>query len=698
MDCGAACLASVAAYFGLKIPVSRIRLTAGTGRQGTTLQGLKRAAEQFHFRARAVRLKSLSVRDVPVPTVFHLTLESGLQHFVVVYRIKQKGICFMDPAFGKLRHLPTHRFEKIWSGVILLLAPSEDFLPGQYTIPVLVRFWQLIAPHRQEWATALVFAGLYTLLGFSTSWYVQNIFDFGLPTGNKSLVDQLSLGMILLLIIRMITGYRKSLLALKSGQQMDSQLLQGYYKHLLSLPLRFFDGMRVGEIVSRLNDAIRIRVFINDISLNLIMNFFSLLGCLVLMFICYWKLALVMMSSLLLYGVIYWLSNRVNASGQRNIMETGAALESLLIESIRGVRTIRRFGVGERFIGLMNSKWVPLMKAIYMGSKKGFQFSQLTEGLTGLITIGLVWVGSRLVIDQRLSPGDLLFLYTLLIFFAGPVQALIGVNRSLQDALIAADRLFEIMDLEKEREIRGERVELPAGDLVFNQVYFSYELGSPVFLGLQLSFPQNQMTGVIGVSGTGKSTLVALAQKLYSPGGGNIFIGKTDLDDLPTELVRKKIAAVPQHTDLFQGDFIFNISLGDPSPDLSRIREICQRLGLDDMIKQLPKGYHSVIREQGINLSGGQRQKMGIARALYLDPAILILDEATSALDPDNEKKVMEAIQWFYRGGRTIIIITHRPVPLDYCQSLIHLQQGKAVVSIRRPNPFPARGILRTGV
>ena len=680
-DCGAACLASVAAYFGLLIPVSRIRQFARTDKRGTSLHGLAGAAEKLHFQARAAKAAGIALSGIPVPTIFHLVLENGLQHFVVVYKIKKKRVHYMDPALGKLIKRPLPVFEKSWSGVILLLIPSGHFRQKNEKKSVGSRFWQLIYPQRGLLIQALLGALVYTLLGLSTSIYVQKIIDFVLPDGNLKLINMLSMLMIGLLCFQVLTGYFKSLIVLHTGQHIDSWLILGYYKHLLELPQRFFDSMRVGEIVSRVNDALRIRVFINDVALNLIVHGLTMVLSLTAMFIYYWKLALIMVFAIPVYILIYLVSNRVNAKWQRKMMETGAALESQLVESIQGVTTIRRFGSEAWFNLKTENRFIPLMRAVFTSSRYGLQMANATEWVTRLLTISILWTGSYLVIDRILSPGELLSFYTLTAFFTTPVQALIGANRSMQDALIAADRLFEIIDLETEKENReGAAFDLfPEGDLVFENVHFSYGSGNPILNGLELRIQQNQMTAVMGESGCGKSTLLSLIQKLYPPDTGNILIGGTDIQFISTSLLRTRIAAVPQQTDIFEGDFISNIALGDSEPNFERIFDICQRLGLHEFIAKMPARYRSIIREQGINLSGGQKQRLGIARALYRDPAILILDEATSALDQESERKVQETLSWFYEMKKTIIVITHRPATIKNCDSIIYLKQGKAV-------------------
>jgi len=637
------------------------------------------AAEKLQFKARGVKARGVPLTGIPVPSVFHLILENGMQHFVVVYRIKRSKVRYMDPALGKIITQDRKGFQKCWSGVVLLLLPSDHFRQGNEKKSVYHRFWHLILPHSNLLIQALVGALIYTMLGLASSIYVQKIIDFVLPDENKGLMNILGMIMIVLLCFQILIGYFKSLLALKTGQQIDSRLILGYYKHLLDLPQRFFDGMRVGEIISRVNDALRIRVFINDVALSVIIQALTLVLSFTVMCVFYWKLALLMLGTVPVYLAIYLISNRMNAKYQRRLMESGAALESQLVESIQGITTIRRFGSQAYFNLKTESRFIPFMRSAFISSHSGLLLSNAAEWVTSLLTISILWTGSYFVMNRSLSPGELLSFYTLTAFFTNPVQALIGSNRSMQDALIAADRLFEIIDLETEKG-NGEIERFPDGDLIIERIHFNFGAGNLVFDALELRIPKFQITGIIGESGCGKSTLLSLIQKFYPLPAGRILIGDLDIEYISTELIRKKIAAVPQQTDLFQGTIISNIALGEHEPDLERIIHICIRLGLDEFISQLPSGYQTMVREQGANLSGGQKQKLGIARALYRDPEILILDEATSALDPLSEQKVQETLNWFYLQKKTIILIAHRLTTIRYCNSIIFLKRGGAAV------------------
>jgi ATP-binding cassette subfamily B protein len=303
-DCGAACLASIAAHYQLQMPVSRIRQYAGTDKRGTNVLGLIEAAEKLGFQAKGAKGVLDSLSKIPLPAIAHVILKNGLHHFVVVYKVTKKDITFMDPADGQYHKKNIVEFEKDWSGVIVLILPDDSFTKGNETTSNTKRFWQLIMPHKGIMIQALVGALVYTILGLSTSIYMQKLIDFVLPDGNIRLLNLLSIGMIVILVFQVFIGTFKTILGLQTGQQIDAILILGYYKHLLKLPQRFFDTMRVGEITSRINDAVKIRMFINDVALSMIVNVLIVGFSIALMFLYYWKLAVIMLCIVPIYIII----------------------------------------------------------------------------------------------------------------------------------------------------------------------------------------------------------------------------------------------------------------------------------------------------------------------------------------------------------------------------------------------------------
>jgi ATP-binding cassette, subfamily C, bacteriocin exporter len=360
-------------------------------------------------------------------------------------------------------------------------------------------------------------------------------------------------------------------------------------------------------------------------------------------------------------------------------MEDAAELEMQLVESLNAAGTIKRFGLEEYANIKTENRFIALLKSIYKSATYGLYTGNASDFFTRLFTIILLWSGSYFVINRELSPGELLSFYALIGYFTGPAISLVNANKSVQDALIAADRLFEIIDLETEADNENKIELIPEliGDIEFTDVSFRYGTRARVFDNLTLTIKKGKSTAIVGESGSGKSTLLSLLQNLYPLQAGKISIGGYDLQFISIRSLRKMVAVVPQKIDLFAGTVVENIAIGDYEPDMQKILTISRQLGLNEFIEKLPNTYFSILNEQGVNLSGGQRQRLAIARALYRDPEILILDEASSSLDPESEQKVQRTLNEYKGKNKTIIIIAHRLTTIKNCDTIMVLENGK---------------------
>jgi ATP-binding cassette, subfamily C, bacteriocin exporter len=679
-DCGATCLASIGAYYKLELPIARIRQYAGTDKKGTNVLGLIEAAQKIGFQAKGVRGDFESLFKIPKPAIAHIIVKEKLQHYIVIYKVDKRYIKIMDPGTGKI-HKKTHtEFKKEWTGVLVILLPNQSFTKGNEKISVLKRLWFLLKPHKFVLIQALTGAIIYTLLGLSTSIYIQKITDHVLVGGNTKLLNLLSVIMLGLLLIQVLIGFFKDIFIIKTGQQIDARLILGYYKHLLKLPQQFFDTMRVGEIISRINDAVKIRVFINSTSLSLMVNFFIVIFSFALMFSYYWKLAMIMLVIIPLYLFIYWITNRLNKTTERKIMERSADLESQLVESLNAVGTIKRFGLEDfaniktetRFINLLHIGYTSALNSIFSGIS--------SQTVSRLFTIVLLWSGTYFVIDQEITPGELLSFYAIIGYFTGPIANLISTNKTIQNALIAADRLFEIMDLEREEtenkfKLSADKID----DITFKKVKFRYGTRVQVFDDFNLILKKGNITAIVGESGSGKSTLISLLQNMYPLQSGSISIGSMDLKYIENKSLRQLISVVPQKIDLFAGNVIENIAVGDFQPNIEHILSICKNIGILEFIETLPNGFYTYLGENGATLSGGQKQRIAIARALYKQPEILVLDEATSSLDSTSENYIQRTIKKLREQYKTIIVIAHRLSTVIHADTIVVLEKGKVI-------------------
>lgn len=498
--------------------------------------------------------------------------------------------------------------------------------------------------------------------------------------GNRKLLNLLSIAMVAIVVLQAYIGSKKSIFVLKTGQLIDAKLILGYYKHLLRLPQRFFDTMQIGEITSRISDAVKIRAFINNVAIDLLVNIFIVVFSFALMFTYYWKLALVILLVIPLYLIVYLLMNYFNKKVERKIMEDAAELQTQLVESITHVRTVKEFGIEDFSNIKTENRFVKLLFTTYKSGLNGIFSGTSTSFLASIFTIVLLWLGSNFVLDGEITTGELFSFYALIGYFTSPVASLIGMNKTIQNALIAADRLFEIMDLEREETTKKMLLTKDQlGDIEFQKVSFRYGSRAEVFKDFNAIIKHQQTTAIVGESGSGKTTLIALLQNLYPIKSGKITIGNFDLKHINNKSLRQLVGVIPQQLNLFSGSIIENIALGDNFPNMQRIIALCNTLGITEFVEQMPYGFETQVGENGAMLSGGQKQRIAIARALYKNPEILLMDEATSALDTNSELIVKQVIDDFKKQGKTIIIIAHRLSTIANADTILVMDKGVIV-------------------
>ncbi len=679
-DCGPACVASVAAWHNSHIPVARIRQAAGTDKLGTSALGLIRAFESIGMSAKGIKCNGDHLNQIPLPVIAHLVLKNKLQHYVVIYGVSKRKVRIMDPATGKFETMPREAFELLWSGVLIISAPGAEYQPSEKHISNRKRFLYLLKPHQHILFQAIVGAALYTLLGFSTSVYIQKLTDYIILFQLKQALHVAGIIMLLIIVLQVVLSVIKNSMILRTGQLIDARLVLGYYKHLLQLPQRFFDTMRVGEIISRINDAAKIRQFLSDTSINVILNILIIVFSCIVLYLFNWKLAIVVSLILPVYGLIYGIANRINRKQERIIMEKSAELESHLVESINNIRTVKQLNLEQMMSGKMEHRFIELLRAGYRSGTNAIFTTTASEVMSKTFTLLILWLSAVLIFRNELTIGQMMSFYTILGYMSGPAAGLITINRIYQNANIAADRLFEILELEKpETEGAIEVSDLKGKEIVFRNVHFSYGTRGDLFSELDLRIEPAKITAIIGDSGSGKSSLAQLISGLYKTDKGNLFIGNHLVSHYSQPSLGKCIAIVPQHTELFSGSILENIVPGIAVPDMERVMEICSKTGLCGLLNTLPQGIKTQVGEKGMSLSGGERQKIALSRAIYRQPSILILDEATSSMDTDSEIKVLNIMTEERDKGKTILYISHRLSSTSYADNIVILEQGKVL-------------------
>lgn len=681
-DCGAACLATIAKQYGFTTSITKIREIAGTDNQGTNVYGMVKAASELGFTAKGVKGDQKAFfSDFPLPAIAHIVVDGTLLHYVVIHKITEKKIIIADPQVGLINKTPEDFFKE-WTGVLILVVPASNFQHGDDTKGLFERFFNLIIPQKKLIFDIFLASIIITVLGILGAFYFQVIIDDILPADLSKTLHIISIGVILLKLFSVLLTVMRRQLLIYLSQKLDIALLLGYYDHVLKLPMNFFGTRKVGEIVSRFQDASSIREAISNATLTVMVDTLMAIVGGVILFLKNRLLFLVAFIMVLLYGVLVVIFNKAYKKANERQMENNAQLTSYIVESLNGIQTVKAFNGEDAVQTETEFKFVRLIRSVFKLSS----IENLQEGLKILVEyIGgviIIWIGAYGVIKGNMTIGSLVSFNSLLVYFLDPIKNLIDLQPRLQTAVVASDRLGEILDLEIEKQFEKERHKVDPGtlkgDISFQNVSFRYGTRQLILEHFSMNIKFGQRIAIVGESGAGKTTIAKLLLNLYQYEQGNISIADYALPDIKLDVLREKIAYIPQETFLFSGTILENLTFGLENPDMNDVIRCSKMSQIHDYINSLPLRYETHLDENGSNLSGGQRQRMAIARALLKHPDILILDEATSNLDAVTEKAIQETID-AYSGGMTSIIIAHRLSTIRRCDNIFVMEKGRII-------------------
>ena len=679
-DCGAACIAYVAAHYGLMLPITQIREVCGTDTGGTTLKGLTDAAIHYGFEARAFKSPEKNhtdLKEIPLPAILHFQRPDGWLHFVVLTGYHPKYLTIWDPDGGKSTRYSHQDLSAHWSGYLLLLIPGDAFVPGGDKRSWTQRTWQLIQRHRHEWRPALAGSIAYATAGITSSLFLQILLDQVLPNEEYPLLFLIGSFMLVLVILSWITAYYRSLFVVRTGIQMDGGLVLSYLRHLFQLPLSFFDHRSCGELNARIGDAFRIRAFVSGRLLILSISLLSLILSFTLLISFCPKLALIIFSFLPGYALLYSLGKRLLKKHNRGAIEKAAQFEATCLESISRIRIAKLFDAEPRFIRRIEKAYTQLSEQLYRSGQTSSHLLACSEGLSRLQSTCLLVLGGKMVLEGGLSLGELVAFYSLTNFFTTPILHLIESTQSLSEAQIAADRLFEIQEfpIETTEGLLPSETLPPFQTIRFQDVDFHYPGRLPLFRNFSHTFHKGRITVISGRSGCGKSTLAALLLRTLSPTKGHIFLDDIDLQHINLKDWRSFISIVPQQAELFQGTILENIAPNESQPNLPEINALCHLLHVDELLQQLPKHLLTPITEGGFDLSGGERQKLALIRALYRKPEILVLDESSAHLDKSDRQQWKQIIRNLADHGKTILLISHEQEVIQWGDDHLDMEE-----------------------
>ncbi|CAN5690007.1 hypothetical protein BH10CYA1_BH10CYA1_04080 [soil metagenome] len=691
MDCGSTCIGMIALYFGQRVDLNRIRSMAGVGTFGTSLYMLAQTAERVGFMCRGVSATYEGIRQLRPPLICHW----NNNHFVVLYQANPTHAIVGDPSEG-LRKISAEEFSKSFSGSALEMWPTQKFgkdskqtNPWQRLIPIILPFKSV--------AASVIFASLlFQTLMLIMPLFTQVIVDKVVVHQSLSLLNTMLIGMIIFsafeTVVTFIRGYLQAYLAIK----LDQSLIVQFFRHLLSLPYRFFEDRTIGDIITRFGENQKIRDFLSSSGLTVLLD-----GLVIVVYFClifYYNITfgLAVLAYISIFITLVFIYTPILKQLGRTVFNRYVDSQSFLIEAIRSIQLIKASAAEHR----IRWKW-----EILLGDQLAARFNELVahntaQSISKMVHLAgqilLLWMGAQLVVKGDLSVGQLIALNMMVGMIGQPVMRIVEMWDQLQDVNVALERLCDVLDHDPEEDNSVLKYQFNnlAGTVKFENVTFRYSesAGFNTLNNVSFEVQHGQLAALVGRSGCGKSTILKLVQGLYAPTIGKVMIDGADLTQASLSRLREQTGVVAQHEYLFRGSVRENIAFNKPSVSMQEIIEAANIAGVHDVILNLPMGYETMLSEGGFNLSGGQRQRIAIARAVLHKPTILLFDEATSALDSESERRIQESMKYL-RENRTMFVVAHRLSTVKEADVIFVVDRGQIVESGTHDSLLAAKGL-----
>ena len=564
----------------------------------------------------------------------------------------------------------------------MLLIPNNEFNIGKVKSQgILSKFIQLLLPQKSLFAYSIIASVILTILGIASAFFNKILMDEILPYNLKNQLNIFVIGFLFLAITQVGLGAIRQHMLLYLSQKIDIPLLLGYFKHVYKLPMKFFASRKVGDILTRFSDAFTIKNILTSVSLSLIMDIVLATVSASILYVMNQKLFIVILVLTIVSAALIYIFKAPYKKINLEQMEASARLNSHIIESLKGIETIKVHAAEEKSIEKLENEYIRNLRIAF---KEGV-LSNIQGSISGVVSsvgnLVLMYIGARMIMNGDITLGSLMAFSTLSGYFMDPIGRLIGLQLSIQEASISLKRISEIYEVEKEQEenetekIKIEKID---GDIELNNITFRYGSRSPVLNNISIKIPKGKKVALVGESGSGKTTISKLLLKYYTPEEGKININGYNIEELDLYNLRENISYVPQNVELFSVSIRENITLGKSNASYEEIKNACENAGCKEFIEKLPGKYDTFLEEAGGGLSGGEKQRIAMARALIKKPSFLILDEATSNLDFISEAKIFDTL--FKKGKNiTMLMIAHRLSTIRSCDIIYVMDKGKIV-------------------
>jgi len=688
-DCGPTCIKIIAKFYGKTINTQELRQLSETTREGSSLMGISDAAEGIGFRTLGIKLAYKKLAEAPLPCIIHW----NKNHYVVLYKIKNKTLYVSDPAHGLITYTK-QEFLKHWignnadesteEGIALIIDPTPKFYDSEFEDDKTFGFsfiFKYLLKYKRFVIELIIGLIAGSLLQLVLPFLTQSIVDIGIQNQDLNFIYLILIAQLVLFIGKASLEIIRSWILLHLSTRINISLISDFFIKLMKLPMSYFDVRMTGDLLQRINDHKRIERILTTSSLTIIFSFFNLIVfSFVLAYYSFQIFGVFILGSIIyVIWVLFFFKKRKELDYKR--FSQVSEEQSKVIELINGMQEIKLHNAERR----MRWNWEYVQAKLFKIASKNLALEQTqsvgSNFINELKNMFITILSATLVVEGDITLGMMMAISYMVGQLNAPITQLISFLREVQDAKISIERLGEIHNMEDEEKPEDYKIKsIPEqADVILHNISFRYTGGlEPVIKNLSLTIPANKTTAIVGTSGGGKTTLMKLLLRFYDVDQGEIRIGNFNINNISQKTWRDNCGVVMQEGYIFNDTIANNIAVGEEYIDIERLKHAIDVANISEYINQLPLSYNTKIGSEGTGLSTGQKQRLLIARSVYKNPKFLFYDEATSALDANNEKTIMEKLNHFFEN-KTAIVIAHRLSTVKNAHQIVVLDEGKIV-------------------
>lgn len=673
-DCGVACLAMIIKYYKGYVGLEMLRDMSKTNRNGTSAYNLISTALELGFEAKGVKttIDDINSDNLVLPCIAHVVINESYKHYVVIYKIdyKKRIMIIADPSDGIIK-IKFDDFDKIWSKVLLILYPIKN-IPIYENHSIIKFTFKLLLTHRKILANILILSMLVTIFTITSSFYLQWILKSISTSNPKLYITWVFFVFLSVYLMKIISDFIRNKLLIHINQKIDLALTTDTFKNIMELPYSYYRNRTTGEILSRINDLGTVRNMISRVVLTVFIDLLVTSVALIFLYLINSTLFFIAIIIFLLYLLIVYIFKRTFIRYIDQIQKKRADVSSYIVEAISGFETFKGLDIKELVVQKFKTKYIKLLKDTFQFDNIYNLQLLLKELINEIGFVIIIAVGILMVIDAKMTIGSLLTFNALLIYFLNPIRNLVDLDINIKEAENALRRVMDLNQKEIDNGIIDSKL---IGDIKFNNLTYSYDNQTNLLNSISCEIKQGEKVMITGQSGSGKSTIFKILKKYYLINRNMIKINGIDLNDYKLDSLKKGITYISQNEILFTDTVNNNIRLNRSIPNdiFFKINKICQ---VDNIVNHNSQGYNMLLEENGFNISGGEGQRIILARSLLKNSAIILIDEGFSQMDVNLERLILKEM-FIYFKKQTIILISHRLDNIDLFNHLIEIEDGK---------------------